>query len=556
MNIILLLILDRDNTILIEKEDDAVSVLQTSCMLQFNEIKSMCIERLIHTLSPSNCIRIWLFAEQLDLKSLCLKAKSMALTEFHVIKDSEIIMDFNLNQLHAYLANTSLQCKSELDVFQVCMKWWYDNSEKLAAEVHSEHLEAFNTGIFMNLLLCLDFNRLCSSDIQEIMTYPDLSKNGDITKVLQCKAEVLCKCKSRHCKQLPCIYVHNIPYEPAYKKSKLSSLEKETVVVYYDSFKRKRYYADVEWSESTITVVYHDEKKNGFTKLLTIGKQKCDKLEGCHILGYKELIFLFGGEFVIGYGNWNKNLWVYNTVTDCWQRKSVMPFARRHFQSCIVENCLYIIGGTGNYRILQENMFSYDYKEDRWSQLIKLPCCERQTKCCSWNDELFVFNVNEKCAYIFDKCRSSWTKMIISDKKHLVMSFPSKFSVFSHKDSVYIKGESLIELKRIDQQLTVIKCIPLNTAVYDEINSIVCGDIIYTLYKQPSPDIQNASKTLSFEKYCITTGTIEFVFIDKLEGSLIEFQGDNCAFKMSTILFGLQHYELVATDDFVNNMCI
>lgn len=102
----------------------------------------------------------------------------------------------------------------------------------------------------------------------------------------------------------------------------------------------------------------------------------------------------------------------------------------------------------------------------------------------------------------------------------------------------------------------MIKSIQLNTTVFDEINSIVCGDIIYTLYKHPSPDIQNASKTLSFEKYCITTGTIEFIFKDKLEASLIDFQGDTCAFKMSTALFGLQHYELVASDDFVNNICI
>lgn len=257
MNIILLLLLDRDNALLIEKEDDAVSVLQTSCMLQFNEIKSMCIERLMHILLPNNCIRIWLFAEQLDLKPLYLKAKSMALTEFHVIKDSEIIMDLNLNQLHSYLANISLQCKTELDVFQVCMKWWYDNAEKLSAKVHSEHLNDFNAGIFMNLLSCLDFNRLSSSDIREIMTYPDLSKNNDIVKVLHCiiniktgckidfdennvkKAKVLCECKSRHCKQLPCISVHNILYEPAYKKPRLSSLDKETIIVYYGKLSNK-----------------------------------------------------------------------------------------------------------------------------------------------------------------------------------------------------------------------------------------------------------------------------------------------------------------------------
>lgn len=43
--------------------------------------------------------------------------------------------------------------------------------------------------------------------------------------------------------------------------------------------------------------------------------------------------------------------------------------SRRHFVSCIVGNCIFLIGGTGDYRIVRENMESFDILKSRCQRL-------------------------------------------------------------------------------------------------------------------------------------------------------------------------------------------
>lgn len=63
-------------------------------------------------------------------------------------------------------------------------------------------------------------------------------------------------------------------------------------------------------------------------KLLNIDNNKCESLYGHTLIGYKEYIFLFGGEFLIGKGNWNTNMWVYDSIRERWERKCVLVFSK------------------------------------------------------------------------------------------------------------------------------------------------------------------------------------------------------------------------------------
>ncbi|KAF5297870.1 hypothetical protein FQA39_LY19238 [Lamprigera yunnana] len=263
MNIILALLWDR--TFLIN-EEDILSVLQVSCMLQFTEIKEMCLAKLNELLFPRNCLKIWLVAEQLDLKPLYLKAKSMSLIEFDAIKDLESITDLSLKQLCCYLSNACLQCKTEMDVFQLCMKWWYGNFEN--------NTELNMKDVFLNFLFCLDFKALLNNDIQEIITYPDISSCKDIVRVLECSVnlnknlgeiyseEVLAivrrlkKSKPRLCKQFPCILINTGTEEQARKKQRTSSSD-----VLYDMFLRKRYYKNIESTDSSMSIIYYGKQQ-------------------------------------------------------------------------------------------------------------------------------------------------------------------------------------------------------------------------------------------------------------------------------------------------------
>ncbi|XP_025828923.1 kelch repeat and BTB domain-containing protein 2, partial [Agrilus planipennis] len=413
LKIILTLLWDSSFVI---NEEDILLVLEAACMLQFPNIKEICVTRIREILAPSNCIKVWFGTEKLDIEDLHLKAKYLSLVEFNEIKDMDCLIELHLKQLHLYLSDVNLQCRCEFDVFFVCMKWWYENclhSEKLLYENKTKNL--------LYLVSSLNYRALSDSDLREMLSYPDISENQDVKDLFmyfialknQEERYLLSELRNivahllnsvdRFQQKVPCFLAQNASDDLPNKKLKVMSPDKELAVIYHDQFKRKRYYKILNKESTSHVIVYFDINSNKFKKLLDVDKGKCDKLDGFKMLSYKEFIFLFGGEYKIGRGDWNRSFWVYDNVKEKWQHKSVIPQVRRHFESCLVGEFLYIIGGAGNYRIIQENMLWYNYKTDLWSKVIMLPCPGRQIKCCAFKkNKLFLLNVNNKCGLLFN----------------------------------------------------------------------------------------------------------------------------------------------------------
>lgn len=187
-----------------------------------------------------------------------------------------------------------------------------------------------------------------------------------------------------------------------------------------------------------ITVIL-DAALQVFKKFFIIDQNKCENLEGFKILGYKEFVFLYGGQHLIGKGEWNVNFWVYDSVRDRWERKSRLPHCRRHFESCVVGNKIFIVGGIGNYRIIQDNTFFYDYRLDLWSNIITLP----QMKCCSFLNKCFFFSIVQKCGYFLDGDNIT-TEVIKVDAlvEEEIFKRQSEYAIFSYRDKLYVKGKS------------------------------------------------------------------------------------------------------------------
>lgn len=163
MNLILSLLVDSSTAFMLG-EDDLLHVLQTSCMLQFEDLRDNCVSILTEKLNPENAIKIWFVCESHGICPLYLKAKNLALIEFNVIKDTNALIDLDLTQVHLYLANVTLQCKSELDVFTTCMQWYYENGD---GDVKS----------LIKLLSCVDFQSASEEEIKEMMIMPDVHNN-------------------------------------------------------------------------------------------------------------------------------------------------------------------------------------------------------------------------------------------------------------------------------------------------------------------------------------------------------------------------------------------
>lgn len=175
MSIIIGLIWDKD---LIVRTDEIFSVLQAASMLQFKCIEELCVERLTEYLSPSLSIQTWILAEKLSIKPLYMKAKLLALNSFLEIKDMDCIDALNIEEIHKYLGNVYLKTDTELTVFETVMKWWYGKSANYSSDV------------LLQLLSCVSFKDMTSSELKEAMLYQDIKDCVDIIDVLQCLASV------------------------------------------------------------------------------------------------------------------------------------------------------------------------------------------------------------------------------------------------------------------------------------------------------------------------------------------------------------------------------
>ncbi|KAI4462477.1 kelch protein [Holotrichia oblita] len=533
LTIILTLINDEEYIV---DDEDLLPVLQTACMLQFNRIRIVCIERITTILSVKNCLKVWYMAESLDLKPLYLKAKLLSLTEFEQIKDTDYILNLNLKQLRDYLANMYLCVKNEIDVFASCMKWWYENSSNEISVIN----QCDKDRLFYYFLTFVDFNGLSNKDIKEIMMYPDINTNDEITRILNnilkiryCdliddkstlpKEFVLLNCRQRVKNNLPCILMDTGAAPISYDNDQcLESTVKE------------------QKPQTNKDVLLYNVRNSNFIKILSVPLEKHENLVGFHILGYKELVFLFGGEYHWGRGNWNSNFWVYDTIREKWERLTKMPFGRRHFESCIVDNTICIIGGTGNFRVLQDNMFWYNYKLNEWSQLISLPCSGLHIKCCEYRNQLFLLNIDIKCGYLYNPSTNDWVKLKINITESIEKCFLDKFLIFSYEDFICIKGSSFIKLKINDDKLEEISATCLNSNS-SFIESVVSGNHVYSISKK-SADV---TSTIVFERYSVLNNTCDVIVESDTEEADIKLCGEVYSFNKHTKLFTLSHFTMV-----------
>lgn len=63
--------------------------------------------------------------------------------------------------------------------------------------------------------------------------------------------------------------------------------------------------------------------KNSFKYFFPIDKPEHINLEGFKLIGYKHQVLVFGGEYILGKGNWNYSFWAYDTISERWHQKTV-----------------------------------------------------------------------------------------------------------------------------------------------------------------------------------------------------------------------------------------
>jgi hypothetical protein len=321
MKIILRLLWDREYPV---DEHSLLLVLQAACMLQFLQVKSLCVERIQQSLTVGNCLKIWLYTEQLDIKVIYRRAKLIALLEFMFVKDTDYFLELNLEDVINYLGNINLRCPNEFAVFEALIVWY-------------QHSDQQNADTLLKLLYCIDFTKASEDQIHQMISRPSVIRHDAVANVLKCifhikndrdllefnkesveRANALLASKSRNVNGFPCILVNTVHDEGTAEKSMSGHYK----ILFYDQFKRKRRYTVLEHNPSTdFSVGCVDTSGAIFKKLFDIESTKCSSLDGFKIIGFKHFTFLFGGEYTLGNGDWNTDFYIYDILKETWNPK-------------------------------------------------------------------------------------------------------------------------------------------------------------------------------------------------------------------------------------------
>ncbi|XP_011700582.1 PREDICTED: uncharacterized protein LOC105457557 isoform X1 [Wasmannia auropunctata] len=96
-------------------------------------------------------------------------------------------------------------------------------------------------------------------------------------------------------------------------------------------------------------------------------------LAGMQIIARRHDLYLCGGEFGIGTGKFNKNVWRYSLISKKWHLETVMPVERRHMIAVFLNNYLVLVGGVGRYRKKLQSVDIYNIYTGLWTSGENLP---------------------------------------------------------------------------------------------------------------------------------------------------------------------------------------
>ncbi|XP_071642526.1 uncharacterized protein [Temnothorax longispinosus] len=96
-------------------------------------------------------------------------------------------------------------------------------------------------------------------------------------------------------------------------------------------------------------------------------------LEGMQITARRYDLYLCGGEYGIGSGTFNKNVWRYSLISKKWILETVMPVGRRDMITVFLKDKLLLVGGIRQYELPSETIEIYDIYTGIWTEGAKVP---------------------------------------------------------------------------------------------------------------------------------------------------------------------------------------
>ncbi|XP_045597657.1 kelch-like protein 38 isoform X2 [Procambarus clarkii] len=412
--------------------DNILMLLQTAAMLQFISVQSACEQEILASLSCDTCLEVYYVTSSLGLTQIATAALTISVWNFSEIRNKPQFFQLSLCELIEYVSNPSLYHGpgGEWTVWEALLSWIQVN-------------EAERSGHLLQLFQCVDFHSLTIDDISNMLFYNIVSDNNEAVQVLEtikkfkmsqlnqisdqsadgklmeqemddCLDELgrLKKCDSdinnvqietdseqqnvqvivkrilkrarRKLSQVPCV-VGFKRSQSSHRKIKAKNSDDEDEAHLWSSRIRNLEMLPVVYSFNPVTKKMAEEI--ALTKLCD-GPVQCSGYQVCSVGPF---IYIIGGEYQLGHGNWNKSLLRYSTISKKWIVEYSLPQPRRHYMVCVVDSIIYLLGGLGRHRVIQSSVDAYDTNSGEWMTCPDMPHCVGHGAACAFQGRLMVF---------------------------------------------------------------------------------------------------------------------------------------------------------------------
>ncbi|XP_034239153.1 kelch-like protein 12 isoform X2 [Thrips palmi] len=319
---------------------------------------------------------------------------------------------------------------------------------------------------------------------------------------------------SRQVATVPCVIGH-------YKVENNSGPDEENSSPSHDHAKKNK----KEKARNMLPYVFY-WNPNRSEKLLPL--MPLDKLDqgptepiGYAVLSKGQELYVVGGEYLIGYGDWNRSVLKYNAWSESWTFETSLAVPRRHHSVVCIDDDMYVVGGSGKFRVILDSVDRYNFTSRTWYKCAPLPSALYSAAACVHNNLVYVISCRVFC---YNPKTDNW--VTLNDVQ--LPSGTSYNTALTHGNFIYLTGLYSEDLVRFDPEKD--KCVKLvGRFQYTAGNVCLVGDKIYSFPEH--------NECPCVEVYNIRKNTFEVLFTGSPSSARISFK------KLARHCFPLVLYE-------------
>jgi len=342
--------------------DNLLDVLECANMLQFLSIIEICTQELHSRVDYENVWTILSLTELLSISTISSFCENFILWNFKETLKDPGFTSVSSDILIKILSNKCLNVLSESTVIDAISCWYVDNS--------SVSLE----NIYFLMSSCIYPLGLSQEDLNKLQKH-NLSYNINDSKVD--------KTAKRKLPFLPCV---------------IARIRKQDKGI-------KNLYQILAWDSKKQDMILLNSIKEGIYR-----DDETRRLDGFKVSCWGNKVFITGGEFELGHGQWFTDIMTWDSLNKEWEKLTSISFGRRHHSSIIVGNYIYLLGGFIRHRDITDSVVAINLETGVEKNCDSLPFPMYKPAASNYGDDKIVVIGKQKVS-VYDIRIDSWRLM-------------------------------------------------------------------------------------------------------------------------------------------------